>query len=154
MADTIDDVVDQQIQIIQQTADQSIAAAKYIADMIKADFKKYANAFNPDQQDVSAEQLYLGILEYVRSFDKHHSHAIGGVMSYEKPNNSDIPPDPDIVLGWTTYVEYGENRVTKDLTEEGKKMLYGYRSALGLVSVDEQKKLDRAAVKTFTRDVC
>ncbi len=139
---TIDEIFDDMKKSIQASAARQEAAAKYVAELVKADSMKFSGAF----KETYPEQLYTKVMECIRFLNLQFSTAVG-VHSWSCSQEYLLQHHPDTILGWTKAVKYVEGSSTKEITEEGKKVVDGYRSALGLVSIDEQIQRERNAVR-------
>ncbi len=146
--DTIDAIVKQEMESIQFTADRQKDATKYIGELIKADFHKYANAFYPEKAlppRILAGMLFLQVKKTISALQEEYTQPAGVTRYSGKKEN--ILMHPDVVLGWSEVVEFGTvgSGYIKNLTEKGRNVIDGYRSALGVSSLDARREELRRA---------
>ncbi len=140
---------------IQRKAEREQAGVAFIFDLLTDKGEEIQSAFQVTEEDEGTRQAVLydktkAALEFLES---ESTRSVGVSLSYLTPNDSKKKKHPLAVLGWAQYspaLPGIEECPVNDrfphvlhATEEGVNLVNAYREQRGLVSIQEQRCINR-----------
>ena len=110
----------------------------YLVELIRENFLMYEMAFDPEgliPEYQLPERLYMEVCKTLKELQENYLTINGGTR-YEFPNGK--PPfHPAVELDWSRFHE--EYHVIL-LTQKGRDIINGYRTARGYVFLEDEEK--------------
>lgn len=122
---TLEKLLNEKINSIEREKNMEISIIKYVVEVINSDYKSFSSMYVSDSNLSDEEYLFGRVKELIKDLDN-----LGFDIRRTLFTDAQIKT-PDIILGYTEFVDADPSHKGKKLTEKGKELVNGYRKIFG-----------------------
>lgn len=122
---TLEKLLNEKINSIEREKNMEISIIKYVVEVINSDYKSFSSMYVSDSNLSDEEYLFGRVKELIKDLDN-----LGFDIRRTLFTDAQIKT-PDIILGYTEFVDADPSHKGKRLTKKGKELVNGYRKIFG-----------------------
>lgn len=139
----LQELLKKKIEEIDKESQRQKSAVQYLVSIIEEDEEMYATVFAQEKGETVSERMFNGVEKTIKKLESEYGKP--GVISVVVEKDYGLP---EIKLGWSLYDEIKE-KTYLEITDKGKEIINGYRSAQGLCTLDEKAQIRGQAWTDF-----